>query len=139
MYITLQFKHLLTSPYLNMDFETPQERKNVEIVNTSGIIDNGKKKIVLYQKMIYEFTKKRAADQIGDTEVDIVERRSAIAQQVKRSRRAHIQVMSVNEHYCGAMTFICKHCRSLNFESEKTTRGIFSHFCHNGTVTIPRF
>jgi hypothetical protein len=36
-----------------------------------------------------------------------------------------------------SMTFLCNHCRSLNFESEKTTRGIFSHCCHNGTVTVP--
>ena len=94
-----------------MNFETTQERKERLNREYQRHYRQRRKENGVLSNSALQKRQKRAADQIGKTEEDIVERRSAIAQQVKRSRRAHIQVMSVNEHYCSAMTFICKYCR----------------------------
>ena len=120
-----------------MEVETIEERKKRLKREYQRNYRQRQKEICGASNDTLQKRQKRKIDQIGETEEDSIERRAMIAQQVKRSRRAQAQIMNVNEHYCGTMTFICKHCRSLNFESENTTPGIFSHCCHNGTMTIP--
>ncbi len=43
---------------------------------------------------------------------------------------------SVPEHFVGPMNFVCKHCKSKNFEFEQNSLGHYTKCCQNGKVKI---
>ncbi|KKO74245.1 hypothetical protein AAJ76_94000217, partial [Vairimorpha ceranae] len=42
--------------------------------------------------------------------------------------------VNVDEHFCGELSSICKHCSALHFKDEVNRQGAYKNCCHFGKV-----